>query len=107
MLPGDASVVTSIPRASDLQSAKNGRAISSACDSPCPAMRTTRVITRLAPARPRQPLADEDFHHRLQLTWRTRQQHDHALVVFQPQAWRRAVGVRQITAPSGTMPAAG
>ncbi len=46
------------------------------------------------PRPPGQPLAGERLHHRLQLTRRTGQQHDHAVLVFQPQAWRGAIGIR-------------
>ena len=90
MLPGAARVVASMSRASDLQSAKNGRATSSACDSPCPAMRSTRVITRAAPARARQPLARE----RLRSSASARAADPAAArstrsLVFQPQARAR------------------
>ena len=46
-----------------------------------------RQHARCAGAR-RQALANQGFHHRLQLAWRPRQQHDDPAGVFEPQARR-------------------
>ena len=103
MLPGDASVVASMLRASLRQRAKNGRAASSACDSAWPAMRMTRVITRDCAGARRQPLARKRFDHRLQLARRTRQKHDDRSSCSSHSPGAVPFGFGTISAPSGTI----